>query len=99
MYIDEALNPFRDHVDDLDDDNDGILDIEDDDDDGDGIRDREVSFAVSINPCITKTERNIQKLKKSQPVGTGQCAKDRLSLFYVEHIYHQEMKNILNLLN
>ena len=34
---------FRDHVDDFDDDNDGIIDIEDDDDDGDGIRDREVN--------------------------------------------------------
>ena len=45
-HIHVALNPFRDHVDDLDDDNDGILDIEDDDDDGDGIRDREASFAV-----------------------------------------------------
>ena len=32
----------RDHVDDFDDDNDGIMDIEDDDDDGDGIKDREV---------------------------------------------------------
>jgi heat shock protein beta len=32
----------RDHVDDFDDDNDGILDTEDDDDDGDGILDREV---------------------------------------------------------
>ena len=39
---------FRDHVDDLDDDNDGILDIEDDDDDGDGIRDREVSFGLFL---------------------------------------------------
>ena len=34
---------YRDHVDDFDDDNDGIIDIEDDDDDGDGIKDREVS--------------------------------------------------------
>ena len=32
---------FRDHIDDFDDDNDGIIDIEDDDD-GDGIKDREV---------------------------------------------------------
>ena len=32
----------RDHIDDFDDDNDGIIDIEDDDDDGDGIKDREV---------------------------------------------------------
>ena len=32
---------YRDHVDDFDDDNDGIPDIEDNDDDGDGIRDRE----------------------------------------------------------
>ena len=41
---------LRDHVDDFDDDNDGILDIEDDDDDGDGIKDREVQqYRVSIN--------------------------------------------------
>ena len=33
---------FRDHVDDFDDDNDGILDIHDEDDDGDGIVDFEV---------------------------------------------------------
>ena len=32
----------RDHVDDFDDDNDGLPDNEDDDDDGDGILDREV---------------------------------------------------------
>merc|ERR1712227_851405 len=32
---------LRDHIDDFDDDNDGIIDIEDDDDDGDGIKDRE----------------------------------------------------------
>lgn len=32
---------LRDHVDDFDDDNDGILDKFDDDDDGDGIPDRE----------------------------------------------------------
>lgn len=32
----------RDHVDDFDDDNDGILDIHDEDDDGDGIVDLEV---------------------------------------------------------
>merc|ERR1711978_694475 len=32
---------LRDHVDDYDDDNDGILDIHDEDDDGDGIRDLE----------------------------------------------------------
>ena len=32
---------FRDHIDDFDDDNDGVIDIEDDDD-GDGIKDREV---------------------------------------------------------
>ena len=36
------LNIFRDHVDDFDDDNDGILDIHDEDDDGDGIVDFEV---------------------------------------------------------
>merc|ERR1712112_136391 len=34
---------LRDHVDDLDDDNDGIPDIQDDDDDGDGVKDREDS--------------------------------------------------------
>ena len=34
---------LRDHVDDFDDDNDGILDIHDEDDDGDGIVDLEVS--------------------------------------------------------
>merc|ERR1712059_144166 len=34
---------LRDHVDDSDDDNDGIPDLQDDDDDGDGIRDREDS--------------------------------------------------------
>ena len=33
---------FRDHVDDFDDDNDGVLDIHDEDDDGDGIVDIEV---------------------------------------------------------
>ena len=38
---DNCVN-VRDHVDDFDDDNDGIIDIEDDDDDGDGIKDREV---------------------------------------------------------
>ena len=32
---------LMDHVDDLDDDNDGILDVEDEDDDGDGIVDHE----------------------------------------------------------
>lgn len=45
---------FRDHVDDYDDDNDGILDIHDEDDDGDGIRDLE----VKCNPtemCIITT--------------------------------------------
>ncbi len=35
----------RDHVDDFDDDNDGVPDVEDDDDDGDGILDREVGFS------------------------------------------------------
>ena len=48
VFIDTNI-PFRDHVDDLDDDNDGILDIEDDDDDGDGIRDREVCFALPFS--------------------------------------------------
>ena len=33
---------LRDHIDDYDDDNDGILDVHDEDDDGDGIEDREV---------------------------------------------------------
>jgi len=32
---------LKDHIDDLDDDNDGILDVEDEDDDGDGILDPE----------------------------------------------------------
>ena len=32
----------RDHINDPDDDNDGIPDLEDDDDDGDGVNDREV---------------------------------------------------------
>ena len=35
---------FRDHVDDFDDDNDGVLDIHDEDDDGDGIVDIEVGI-------------------------------------------------------
>jgi len=34
---------LRDHVDDFDDDNDGILDVDDEDDDGDGIPDVEDS--------------------------------------------------------
>merc|ERR1739842_294988 len=34
---------LRDHVDDPDEDNDGIPDIQDDDDDGDGVKDREDS--------------------------------------------------------
>ena len=33
----------RDHINDPDDDNDGIPDLEDDDDDGDGVTDREVA--------------------------------------------------------
>jgi len=33
----------RDHINDPDDDNDGIPDLEDDDDDGDGVTDREDS--------------------------------------------------------
>ena len=33
----------RDHIEDLDDDNDGILDVNDEDDDGDGVLDRDVS--------------------------------------------------------
>ena len=46
---------FRDHIDDFDDDNDGIIDIEDDDDDGDGIKDREVFKNIlkfSINTLL-----------------------------------------------
>ena len=46
---------FRDHIDDFDDDNDGIIDIEDDDDDGDGIKDREVFKDIlkfSINTLL-----------------------------------------------
>ena len=41
---DQKKKPFycRDHVDDIDDDNDGILDVDDIDDDGDGIMDVEV---------------------------------------------------------
>ena len=42
MCILDLSTYFRDHIDDLDDDNDGILDLEDEDDDGDGILDREV---------------------------------------------------------
>ena len=53
-----AFNPFRDHVDDQDDDNGGILDIEDDDDDGDGIRDREVYIVFSINTFITENKKS-----------------------------------------
>ena len=51
IYAFVFWNPFRDHVDDLDDDNDGILDIEDDDDDGDGIRDREASVGDCALIC------------------------------------------------
>ena len=36
-------------MDDLDDDNDGILDVEDEDDDGDGIVDGEVNNVPSIS--------------------------------------------------
>ena len=39
---------FRDHVDDFDDDNDGVLDIHDEDDDGDGIVDIEVGKNKTI---------------------------------------------------
>ena len=45
----------RDHVDDYDDDNDGILDIHDEDDDGDGIRDLEVKCNLQ-RMCITTTK-------------------------------------------
>ena len=36
-----------DHVDDMDDDNDGILDVHDADDDGDGIEDVEVTLNLN----------------------------------------------------
>ena len=39
----------RDHVDDFDDDNDGILDVHDEDDDGDGIVDFEVTKNWLLN--------------------------------------------------
>ena len=39
-------------MDDLDDDNDGILDIHDEDDDGDGINDQEVN-STNINCAFT----------------------------------------------
>ena len=39
-------------MDDLDDDNDGILDIHDEDDDGDGIKDQEVILPKSIVTMI-----------------------------------------------
>ena len=41
-----------DNVDDLDDDNDGILDIHDEDDDGDGIKDQEVILPKLIVTMI-----------------------------------------------
>ena len=47
------LKYSRDHVDDFDDDNDGILDVHDEDDDGDGIVDLEV-------------RKKIQKVKPKQ---------------------------------
>ena len=37
---------LRDHINDPDDDNDGIPDLEDDDDDGDGVTDREVAAKI-----------------------------------------------------
>ncbi len=43
MFDKEYSFNVRDHVDDFDDDNDGLLDHEDDDDDGDGVLDREVT--------------------------------------------------------
>lgn len=55
-----TLTFFRDHVDDFDDDNDGLLDTEDDDDDGDGILDREVVYFSFVNfsdLTIRKTRR------------------------------------------
>ena len=47
------FSTFSDNVDDLDDDNDGILDIHDEDDDGDGIKDLEVKLAnIEFNVLI-----------------------------------------------
>merc|ERR1711910_253703 len=43
LQKDSDGNGLRDHINDLDDDNDGIPDLEDDDDDGDGVTDREDS--------------------------------------------------------
>ena len=43
VHLSNELNCFRDHIEDLDDDNDGILDVNDEDDDGDGVLDRDVS--------------------------------------------------------
>ena len=47
-FIPTMGHPFecRDHINDPDDDNDGIPDLEDDDDDGDGVTDREVLAKV-----------------------------------------------------
>ena len=39
-------------MDDLDDDNDGILDIHDEDDDGDGINDQEVNSTNMYKLCF-----------------------------------------------
>ena len=44
---------LRDHIDDLDDDNDGIVDHEDEDDDGDGILDQEVKIYYTIQFLTT----------------------------------------------
>ena len=51
FYI--ILSDLRDHIDDKDDDNDGILDVDDEDDDGDGILDGEVKN--SYNPSFSLT--------------------------------------------
>jgi len=52
-----------DNVDDLDDDNDGILDIHDEDDDGDGIKDLEVTHYNFLQRI--KTIRFVYYLKKN----------------------------------
>ena len=48
---------FRDHIDDYDDDNDGILDIEDEDDDGDGLLDVEVYNTNTIYVLTFKSRK------------------------------------------
>ena len=48
-------------MDDLDDDNDGILDVEDEDDDGDGIVDGEVNNMPSISLFLCVFLKNFLK--------------------------------------